>query len=132
MPGFGQLLNGKYFKGIILIVLEVIINVQAHLNRVIQLSFQGDIAGAVAETNYQWLLFYPCVYMFGIWDAYRDSRKDPGPLLHLPFVCAAFFSTVGLIYSPFLLGPVWLPILFCFLGVAVGLVLRKWLPSAPE
>lgn len=30
LPGFGQLLNGKYLKEILLIVLEFSINVQSH------------------------------------------------------------------------------------------------------
>ena len=126
LPGFGQFLNRQYLKGIVLIVLEVVINVQAHLNEVIQLSFVGDIAGAVEATNYQWLLFYPCVYMFAIWDAYRDAEEQQLPFSFLPYVFAAFFATVGLIYSPYLLGPVWTTMLFCFVGIAVGNLLKKW------
>lgn len=36
-PGFGQLLNGKYVKGIIFISLEFIINVQSKFNQIIYL-----------------------------------------------------------------------------------------------
>lgn len=43
LPGFGQLLNRKYIKGILLIVLEVMINVMARLNVAIVHSFHGDI-----------------------------------------------------------------------------------------
>lgn len=124
-PGFGQLLNRRYLKGVLLITLEVIINVQSHLNRVIQSSFHGDISGSIAETDYQWLMFYPCVYMFGIWDAYRDAEDVQKPFMFLPFVFAAFFATVGLIYSPFFLGPVWLTLVLCLFGVVVGVFLRK-------
>ncbi|MBA2939098.1 hypothetical protein HZF08_12350 [Paenibacillus sp. CGMCC 1.16610] len=124
-PGFGQLLNRKYIKGVLLIALEVIINLQSHLNKVIQCSFTGDIGGAIAETDYQWLMFYPCVYMFGIWDAYRDADDEQKPFAFLPFVFAAFFATAGLIFSPYLLGPVWLALIFCFIGVGVGIFLRK-------
>lgn len=129
LPGFGQLLNRKYFKGFVLITLEVLINVQSHLNKVIQLSFQGDIAGSIEMTDYQWLLFYPCVYMFGIWDAYRDADDVQKPLAFLPFVCAAFFATVGMIYSPFILGPVWLTLMFCFIGIGAGILLKKMFTS---
>ncbi|WP_315899157.1 hypothetical protein [Paenibacillus cremeus] len=125
LPGFGQLLNRKYIKGVLLIALEVMINHQSHLNKVIQSSFTGDIAGAIAEADYQWLMFYPCVYMYGIWDAYRDADEEPKPFAFFPFVFAAFFATVGLIYSPYLLGPVWLTLVFCFIGVGVGIFLEK-------
>ena len=33
LPGFGQYLNGKYFKGTILLILEFLINVQANFNQ---------------------------------------------------------------------------------------------------
>jgi hypothetical protein len=56
LPGFGQLLNKRYVKGVILIALEIIINSQSHLNSAIQSSFHGNIAEAIAETNYQWLM----------------------------------------------------------------------------
>ena len=40
-PGFGQLLNGKYFKGIMLILLEVIINIQSISMRLSTLALMG-------------------------------------------------------------------------------------------
>ncbi|MEC0226119.1 hypothetical protein [Paenibacillus alba] len=125
LPGFGQFLNKKYLKGVVLIALEVLINVQSDLNVSIQMSFQGNIAGAIETTDYEWLMFYPCVYMFGIWDAYRDADEKEQPLSFLPYVSAAFFATVGMIYSPYFLGPVWLSLLFCFVGVGIGLLLKK-------
>ncbi|MFP3415777.1 hypothetical protein SB773_30515, partial [Bacillus sp. SIMBA_074] len=65
LPGFGQLLNGKFVKGLILLTLEFIINLKSHLNQIIIASFQGDIPIAIRLTDFQWLMFYPCVYMFG-------------------------------------------------------------------
>nr|WP_216855399.1 hypothetical protein [Paenibacillus alba] len=118
-------MNKKYLKGVVLIALEVLINVQSDLNVSIQMSFQGNIAGAIETTDYEWLMFYPCVYMFGIWDAYRDADEKEQPLSFLPYVSAAFFATVGMIYSPYFLGPVWLSLLFCFVGVGIGLLLKK-------
>ena len=52
LPGFGQLLNGKYVKGIAFLILEFLINFKANLNTVIILSFQGEIKNAIEETNY--------------------------------------------------------------------------------
>jgi len=69
LPGFGHLLNHKYIKGILLIGLEFIANVFGNFNRIIVLSWNFNIEAAIAETNYLWLMFYPCLYFFAIWDA---------------------------------------------------------------
>ena len=130
LPGFSQILNGKLIKGLSFIILEVIINVQANFNDVIIYSFQGEIENAIYHTNYQWLMFYPCLYTFAIWDAYKDAGGGRTPFSFLPLVAAAYFTTVGLIYSPtlkimgVLLGPVRLPILFCLIGLCVGMIIK--------
>jgi hypothetical protein len=130
LPGFGQLLNGKYIKGIVLIALEFLINVQANFNEVIILSFQGNIQAAIQKADYGWLMFYPCLYFFAMWDAYRDTGGGQSPFSFLPFVFSAYFVTIGLIFSDklwlfgVLWGPVWLPILFLLPGIALGLLIK--------
>lgn len=131
LPGFGQLLNRKYFKGTVLLILEFLINLQANFNQVILLSFHGEISDAIKHADYQWLMFYPCLYFFSIWDSVKDAGGGEKPYSFLPYVFAAFFVTVGLIFSSrltifgFLLGPVWLPILFVFPGIVIGIILKK-------
>lgn len=138
LPGFGQLLNQQYVKGILLIVLEFVINIGSNLNQIIIYSFQGDIAKAISHTNYQWLLFYPCIYMFGIWDSFRDAGGGTSPLATLPFVLSGFFGTVGIIFSDRLqvgsvmLGPVWLPMLFAFAGIGIGLIFKTFVRKIME
>ncbi|MBL4937603.1 hypothetical protein JK636_17955 [Clostridium sp. YIM B02515] len=131
IPGFGQLMNKKYFKGIILIILELIINVKANINTAIVLSFLGQTEQAVELSNYQWLMFYPCVYLYSIWDAYKDACEEKEkPLLFLPFAIAAYVETVGVIYSKIyrikgvLLGPIFLPMACIFIGLVIGFVIR--------
>ncbi|MED1471665.1 hypothetical protein P4U62_25490 [Bacillus salipaludis] len=130
LPGFGQLLNGKYLKGIIFISLEFIINVLSHFNEVILHSFNGDIEKAIQRTEYQWLLFYPCVYFFAMWDAYKDAGGGKEPYSYLPFVFSAYFVTVGLIYSAkiklfgIMFGTMWFPMLCVIPGVVIGMVLK--------
>lgn len=129
LPGFGQLLNRKIVKGLIFITAEFMINVKSNLNQVIIYSFRGEMQTAIAETNYLWLMFYPCVYMFAIWDAYRDAGGARSPYSFLPFVFSAYFGTIGLIYSSTLrifgalIGPVFLPIIFLCIGTLVGLAI---------
>lgn len=131
LPGFGQYLNRKYFKGTVFLILEFLINVQAKFNQVILLSFHGEIGEAIKHAEYQWLMFYPCLYFFAMWDAVRDAGGGKDSYSFLPYVFAAFFVTVGLIFSSnltifgVLFGPVWLPMLFVFPGVIIGVIIRK-------
>ncbi|MCS0791008.1 hypothetical protein NX021_23025 [Cytobacillus firmus] len=130
LPGFSQLLMGKLWKGTLFVALEFIINVYSHFNSAIMLSFMGEIDKAVHVLNYQWLMFYPCLYMFAMWDAYRTAMPENEELSFLPFVFSAYFVTVGLMYSTklklfgILFGPVFLPMLFVIPGVFTGLLIR--------
>jgi hypothetical protein len=131
LPGFGQLLNGKFFKDILLISLEFLVNVQSNFNKVILLSFNGNIQEAIVKADYQWLMFYPCLYFFSAWDAYKDARETQKDYSYFPFVFAAYFVTIGLIYSSsfkvfgWIWGPVFFPILCVIPGVLVGLLVQK-------
>ncbi|MDC3424586.1 hypothetical protein NC797_08695 [Aquibacillus sp. 3ASR75-11] len=131
LPGFAQLLNRKYIKGIIFIILEFIVNIKSNFNLAILFSFHGDIVTAIEKTNYQWLMFYPCLYFFAMWDAIKDADGRTSPFSLLPFVTTAYFVTIGLIYSPkikifgILLGPVFSPILFIIPGFFIGFLILK-------
>ncbi|MEK3883168.1 hypothetical protein [Paenibacillus sp. PL2-23] len=125
-PGFGQLLNGRYIKGLLLVALEFVINDQARLNQLIMNSFHGDITRAIADTDYQWLLFYPCIYMFAIWDAYRDAGGGQSPYAVVPVVFGAYFGTIGVIYSSNWAGAMFLGLAGMLVGLGVGQVI-KWL-----
>ena len=130
LPGFGQFLNGKPLKGIVFVFLEFLINVQANFNEIIILSFHGDIEKAIEHADYKWLLFYPCLYFFAMWDAFKDAGGGTEKNAFLPFLFSAYFVTVGCIYSSnfqlfgVFLGPVWLPILCVIPGLSIGIIVR--------
>ncbi|SDJ24226.1 hypothetical protein [Alteribacillus bidgolensis] len=130
-PGFGQILNRKFFKGFLFITLEFLINVQSNFNKVILLSIHGEIEKAIQQANYRWLMFYPCLYFFAVWDAYKDVGGGKSLFAFLPFAFASYSVTVGLIFSPtfkmmgILFGPVWLPTLSVIPGVVIGLLIKK-------
>ncbi|RKD31970.1 hypothetical protein BET03_11840 [Thermohalobacter berrensis] len=131
IPGFGQLLNGKYIKGLVLITLEFFVNVNANLNTVIISSFYGNTLKAIREADYQWLMFYPCLYMFAIWDTYTDGSDIKEELSSsVPFALGAYFGTIGVIYSKtfsiggILLGPIWLSIICIFIGLIIGYIAK--------
>jgi len=135
LPGFGQLLNGKYLKGITFILLEIVINVQSNLNEAIFFSFHGEIEKAIAQTDYQWFMFYPCLYFFAMWDAFKDAGGGKEPYAFLPFLFLTYSLTVSVIYSgkfklfDVLLGPIWFPILSVIPGVLIGFLLKKIITS---
>lgn len=103
----------------------------ANFNEIIMLSFQGKIEQAAELANYGWLMFYPCLYFFAIWDAFKDAGGGKGRYAFLPFVFSAYFVTVGLMYSTevtifgVFFGPVWLPMLSVIPGVLVGWIIKK-------
>jgi hypothetical protein len=133
LPGFGQILNQKYIKGILFILLEFLVNIKSNFNEAIISSFQGSIDTSIVQIDYRWLMFYPCLYFFSMWDAVKDAngKEEITPLLFLPFVFSAYFVTVGLIFSTkikifgILLGPIFLPMLFVIPGVLIGLGIKK-------
>ncbi|WP_078595652.1 hypothetical protein [Evansella clarkii] len=131
LPGFAQILNGKFIKGASFVLLEIIINVISRFNLAIMYSFQGFIYEAIDVIDFQWLMFYPCLYMFSMWDAYRDAEGETGPYSYLPFAFGAYLVTVGLMYSTqlrifgVLPGPVFLPMLFLIPGLAIGFLIRS-------
>ncbi|OIU72449.1 hypothetical protein [Rossellomorea aquimaris] len=131
LPGFPQLLVGLWFKGTLFVLLEIIINVQSNFNQAIMLSFLGETQKAANVIDYQWLMFYPCLYMFAMWDAYKIALTREEEYAYLPFVLSAYFVTAGLMLSPKVyilgrfIGPVFFPMMCVIPGVFIGLALRS-------
>jgi len=78
-------------------------------------------------------MFYPSLYLYVIWDAYKYAKGDNSPMAFLPYVFAAYLGTVGTVYSPsfningVLFGPVWLPLICMAIGIfAVTLYKNKF------
>lgn len=81
LPGFSQLLNKQYVKGIVFIVLEFLINMGAHFNSAIQLSFLGETEQALATVDMQWIMFYPCLYFLQCGMVLKMQKQIPSSLL---------------------------------------------------
>ncbi|SMC74876.1 hypothetical protein [Sporomusa malonica] len=69
--GFGQMMVGSYVKGYVLVILEIIINMQSHLNLAIVYSFTGRFEMAKEVLDTRWLLGYVLIYVYGVWDSYN-------------------------------------------------------------
>ena len=131
-PGFGQILNEKFIKAILFILLELIINIKGNFNEIIILSFQGETKKAILQANYEWLMFYPCLYFFSAWDAYKDAGGGKNNSF-FPFVFCAYFVTLSLIYSSKfpLFGPVWLSMVGVIPGILVGFLMKRKTKNIP-
>ncbi|MEH7238327.1 hypothetical protein [Bacillus sp. JJ1562] len=131
LPGFGQLLNKQYVKGLTFILLEIVVNSFANFNEAIMLSFLGETERALTSTNYGWLMFYPCLYFFAMWDAFKEAGGGKAPYSFLPFAFSAYCVTVGLMVSPkaiffgITFGPVFFPMICVIPGILIGLIIRK-------
>ena len=93
------------------------------------LSFQGKLTESAGVIDYGWLMFYPCVYMFAMYDAYKNAEGDNPSLSFIPFAFGAYFVTIGLMYSPrptfgIFFGPIWLPMLCLIPGLGLGFIIR--------
>lgn len=130
LPGFSQLLSGQFLKGALLVLLEFLINVQSNFNEAIMLSFLGETRRAAEIIDYQWLMFYPCLYMFAMWDAYRSAMREEEEMSYLPFAFGAYFITIGLMYSVkvevfgVFIGPIFFPMLSLLPGLGIGFIIR--------
>ncbi|MFZ5644011.1 MAG: hypothetical protein ACOY46_10505 [Bacillota bacterium] len=73
LPGFGHIYNMKTIKGFIILSWTVAIIYFSHVNNAIIATFTGNFSRAAEMVHYQWLMFFPSIYLFSIWDSYGDS-----------------------------------------------------------
>lgn len=137
IPGFGQMYNRKFLKGCLFIILEFIINVNSHLNLAIFYSWLWKIEQAQTVINYEWLLFYPCFYVYSIFDAYYDCcvlmNKSVSRWIGVPFIASCTLGTVIIIIGSGQrqlagiekLGPIFLGVLVLVIVLAGGAWLVK-------
>lgn len=72
-PGLGHLLLSKYLRGYLLILWEIFVNVNAHINLALLYSFTGRFQMAKDVLDINWVLLYIPTYIFSVWDAYRTT-----------------------------------------------------------
>lgn len=73
MPGFGHMYNMKAVKGLIILGWALAIINFSHVNNAIIATFTGKYLKAQDIVNYQWLMFFPSIYIYAIWDSHSDS-----------------------------------------------------------
>lgn len=76
MSGLGHLQCNRIFKAVILIGWYLTIVMKSGLSQAAVHTFLGQFAKAKEGIDYQWLLFWPSIYIFGIVDAYSDAVEQ--------------------------------------------------------
>ena len=67
--GMGQIYNLQFIKGFILLGWILVINYYSQFNHLLGKSFSGQEI-YLYQVDWQWLLFYPSIISFCIWDSY--------------------------------------------------------------
>jgi TM2 domain-containing membrane protein YozV len=72
-PGLGHIMLGKYTKGFMLVLLEVILNQNAKINTAIIYAFTGRFDLSREVLDKRWVLMYCGIYVYAIWDSYSST-----------------------------------------------------------
>jgi hypothetical protein len=100
MPGFGQIYNGQFMKGVFLLILEHFDNAFGKINEAIHLDFNGLHQQAVETANFGYLLFYPGFYAYCVWDAWYHAKPNADKTkTAIPFIIGGFLGEISTIFA---------------------------------
>lgn len=74
LPGFGQAYNGNYVMGFIFVVAELMVNNMSNLNLSFLYTLHGDFNQSHEVVDFQWGMFYPSLWGFGMWQAFNKAK----------------------------------------------------------
>ena len=126
MPGFGQIYNQQYIKGIFFVILEHYDNVSANINKAIQLDFNGFRQQALETVIYDGLLFYPGFYIYAVWDAWFYAKEGANKTkTAIPFIIGGFLGEFSSIYSSKIPIPSLTSVLLMIIPMIIGLIVFR-------
>ncbi|MBM7654438.1 hypothetical protein [Neobacillus cucumis] len=100
MPGFGQIYNKQFIKGIAFLVIEHFDNWTGNINKAIQLDLNGFHHQALESVMYDGMLFYPGFYVYAVWDAWYYAKMGANKVLTtIPFLIGGFLGEFGAIFA---------------------------------
>lgn len=76
IPGLGQLYLHRIVTAFFVIVWTVVFFYYSHALEAISLLFIGEIKEATAVLNPEWLLFFPSLYSFSVYDSYINTVEN--------------------------------------------------------
>ncbi|HYF90820.1 MAG TPA: hypothetical protein VD969_01100 [Symbiobacteriaceae bacterium] len=76
VPGLGQVFTNRGLKAVTLMGWYFAVVLQSGLAHATYHTLLGEIDEAIRVIDFQWLLFFPSIYVFGIVDAYCDTVEQ--------------------------------------------------------
>lgn len=76
ITGFGQFYNDRGLKAWIMMVWYLVVVLRSGLAQAAYYTATGRLALVPATLDFQWLLFWPSIWVFGVVDAYSDSAEQ--------------------------------------------------------
>lgn len=76
MPGLGQLYIHRIVTAFFVIIWVVVFFYLSHGLEAISLLFLGEIKQATSALDAEWLLFFPSIYGFAIFDSYINTVEN--------------------------------------------------------
>lgn len=126
MPGGGQIYNRQILKGFTFFFWEHTLNFLGLINKAIYLDFNGHHSEALKVINYQFAMFYPAIYVLGVYDAFRDADIEaPNKHAAIFFVLGGLLGTFSIVYSNHLPFPLLLGGLSMIVPILIGSVLYR-------
>jgi TM2 domain-containing membrane protein YozV len=145
LPGFGQIYNGQYILGIVLILMEIAVNSMATLNLSLLHTYHWDLKQSHDVVNYQWGLFYPSIWGFSMWHGFNKAKAINHYLKHQGIVpptkqahfLGLFFGLVagmhiGLLMHPIMKSPVLSGLCLGITGAILGHLIEHVVHRAPN
>jgi hypothetical protein len=131
LPGLGQFYNRDYWIGLLIIILEFSVNYLSCINGLIKLEFNNHLNHQLAPMHLYWIMFYPAIYTFGMWQAFNRSvdinqelkRQVIPPTIPPKFTGLFIGLCIGMLcgiiwpYKTFYIGT---GLVFGFIGMAIG------------
>lgn len=126
MPGFGQVYNSQFIKGMVFLAIEHFDNMVGNINTAIQLDFNGAHLQALEAVNYDGMLFYPGFYVYVVWDAWYFAKEGGNKTASaIPFVIGGFLGTLGAIFAERLPVPTLTVSMLMIIPMVVGMVIFR-------
>lgn len=70
-PGFGHISLGSYVKGYTLVIWEIVVNMQSHINVAIMYTLQGKFDLVKSVIDKRWVYLYIPIFIYSIMSSYR-------------------------------------------------------------
>ncbi|UFU00080.1 hypothetical protein KO561_03700 [Radiobacillus kanasensis] len=126
MPGFGQIYNREFLKGIIFIVFEHFDNMYGKINKSIHLDFNGSHQEALDTVVHDVMLFYPGFYVYAVWDAWFYAKSGANKTTTaIPFLVGGFLGELGAIFSTKIPFPTLTVGLIMIIPMLIGMIIFR-------